>query len=132
MAAHHILSLGLEEQRKAVTELLNNSPLSMTLSFYAGLSKLENKDILNLLVKKAEVPLDVHSVAEALKKAVNQPGLDPRRQFLTSINCIYESGKFEYLYLTLPVDSGVTWLLGEYGATICLEAFFKVLLTVFL
>ena len=121
MAAHHILSLGFEEQRKAVTELLNNSPLSMTLPFYAGLSKLENKDILNLLVKKAEVPLDKHSVTEALKKAVNQPGLDPRQQFLASVDCIYESGKFEeYSHLNLPV----TQILGENRVTICLEAFF--------
>ena len=75
MAAPHILSLGPEEQRKAVTELFNDSPLSMILPFYAGLSKL---DILKLLVKKAEIPLDWHSVTEALKKAVNHPGLDPR------------------------------------------------------
>ena len=120
MAAHHILSLGPEEQRKAVTELLNNSPLSMTLPFYAGLSKLENKDILNLLVKKAEVPLDLHSVAEALKKAVNQPGLDPRRQFLASVDCIYESGKFEeYSYFNLQADC-----IFDQDCAICLEGFF--------
>ena len=125
MAAYHILFLGHEEQKKAVTELLKNSPLSMTLPFYAGLSKLENKDILNLLVKKAEVPLDWHSVTEALKNAVNQPGLDPRRQFLASLDCIYESGKFEeYSHLNLPVDSGFTRVLGENTATICLGSFF--------
>ena len=124
MAAHHILSLGPEEQRKAVTELLNNSPLSMTLPFYAGLSKLENKSILDLLVKRAEVPLDHHSMTEALKKAVNQPGLDPRRQFLASLDCIYESGKFEeYSHFNLPVDSNVTQAIGEAIVTICLESF---------
>ena len=125
MAAHHILSLGPEEQRKAVTELLNNLPLTKTLPFYAGLSKLKNKDILNLLVKKAEVPLDHHSVTEALKKAVNQPGLDPRRHFLASIDCVYESGKFEdYSHLNLPEDSAFTQVSGLTTVTICLRGFF--------
>ena len=124
MAAHHILSLGPREQRKAVAKLVNDSPLSMTLPFYAGLSKLEIESILNLLVKKAEVPLDKLSMAEALKKAINQPGLDPRRQFLASVDCIYESGKFDYLHLNLPVDNDVTRLFGRRTATICLEAFF--------
>ena len=124
MAAHHILSLGPEKQKKAVTELFNDSPLSMTLPFYYGLSKLENKSILNLLVKKVEVPLDKLSMTEALEKAVSQPGFDPRRQFLASVDCIYESGKFEYLHLKLPVDNDVTQLFGRSTATICLEAFF--------
>ena len=125
MAAHHILSLDPEEQRKVMAELLNNSPLSMTLPFYAGLSKLENKDILDLLVKKAEVPLDEHSVTKALKKAVNQPGLDPRQQFFASVDCIYESGKFkEYSYFNLPVDSFLTPFFDETPVTICLKPFF--------
>ena len=121
MAAHHILSLGPEEQRKAVADLLNDSPLSMTLPFYAGLSKLENKDILNLLVKKAEVPLDQHSVTEALKKAISQPGLDPRRQFLASVDCIYESGKFEeYSHFNLQADG----IFFAQDCAIYLEGFF--------
>ena len=86
---------------------------------------LANWKIKNLLVKKVEVPLDHHSVTEALKKAVNQPGLDPRQHFLASVDCIYESGKFEvYSHLNLPEDRAFTHVLGKTTVSICLRGFF--------
>ena len=125
MAAYHILSLCPEEQDKAVAELLNDSPMSKALPFYAGLGKLENKNILHLLFEKAQVPLNFHSVTEALKKSFNLPGLDPRRRFLALVNCIFESGKFdEYSHFYLPVDSIIPQICDEVAVSVCLQGFY--------
>ena len=90
LAAYHINSLDPKEQREAIELLLMNIPLTMAISFYAGLSKLENSGVLDVLLKVSEIPLDMQSVFKQLKEHDN-PGLDPRRLFLTLVNSIYES-----------------------------------------
>ena len=89
LAAYHINSLDPKEQRETIEQLMN-IPLTMAISFYAGLSKLENRSVLDVLLKVSEKPLDMHSVLKQLKEHDN-PGLDPRRLFLTLVNSIYES-----------------------------------------
>ena len=90
LAAYHINSLGPEEQRETIEHFVNMLPLTMAISFYAGLSKLENRSVLDVLLKVSEKRLDMHSVLKQLKEHDN-PGLDPRRLFLTLVNSIYES-----------------------------------------
>ena len=90
LAAYHINSLGPEEQRKMIGQLVNMLPLTMAISFYAGLSKLENRGVLDVLLKVSVKPLDWLSVIKQLKEFDN-PGSDPRRLFLTLVNSIYES-----------------------------------------
>ena len=90
LAAYHINSLGPGEQRETIELFVNMLPLTMAISFYAGLSKLENRDVLDVLLKVSEKPLDIYSVLKQLKEHAN-PGSDPRRLFLTLVNSIYES-----------------------------------------
>ena len=90
LAAYHINSLDPEEQRQTIEQLVNMLPLTMAISFYAGLSKLENRGVLDVLLKVSEKPLDMHSVFKQLKE-IDNPGSDPRRLFLTLVNSIYES-----------------------------------------
>ena len=90
-AAYHIAQLGPEQQREAVEELLQTSPLSATLPFYAGLTNLRNKEVLRVLLKVMKKPLDMISVSEYLAQHVNEYGSDPRRLLIALMNCIYES-----------------------------------------
>ena len=100
LAAQHIAQLNQEQQKEAVEELLHTSPLTRTLTFYAGLTKLENKGVLNVLLKVAKQPLDVQAVQKQLMEHVNEPGSDYRRLFLALVNCIYES-KHHQLYKSI-------------------------------
>ena len=90
LAAYHINSLDAEKQVKMVEHLMNELPLTMAIMFYAGLSNLENRAVLDMLLKVSEKPLDRFSVLKQLKK-IDNPGSDPRRLFLTLVNSIYES-----------------------------------------
>ena len=90
LAAYHINSLDPKEQVKMVEQLVNILPLAMTISFYAGLSKLENRGVLDVLLKVSEKRLNISSVLKQLNE-IDNPGSDPRRLFLTLVNSIYES-----------------------------------------
>ena len=91
LAAYHIAQLEPEQQREAVEELLQTSPLSATLPFYAGLTNLKNKEVFKVLLKVMDKPLDLHSVSKHLTQHVNEYGSDPRRLLVALMNCIYES-----------------------------------------
>ena len=91
LAAYHIAQLGPEQQREAVEELLQTSPLSATLPFYAGLTNLQNKEVFKVLLKVMDKPLDLLSVSDHLVQHVNEYGSDPRRLLVALMNCIYES-----------------------------------------
>ena len=100
LAAYHIAQLEPEQQREAVEELLQTSPLSATLPFYAGLTNLWNMEAFNILLKVMDKPLDVISVTKYLVQHVNEYGSDPRRLLVALMNCIYESEVHE-LYTQL-------------------------------
>ena len=100
LAAQHITQLNQEQQKEAVEELLRTSPLTRTLPFYAGLTKLQNRGVLDALLKVTEKPLDQASIQKQLVEHVNDPGSDYRRLFLALINCIYES-KHHHLYKSI-------------------------------
>ena len=92
LAAYHIAQLDYKQQEEAIQELLETSPLAMTLPFYAGLTKLENKEVFKLLLKVMEQPLDPLSVAQHVQQHENEPGSDPRCLLLALLNSVYESG----------------------------------------
>ena len=100
LAAQHIAQLNQEQQKEAVEELLRTSPLTRTLLFYAGFTKLENRGVLNVLLKVAKQPLDPKSVQKQLVEHPNDLGSDYRRLFLALVNCIYES-KHHQLYKSI-------------------------------
>ena len=98
LAAYHIAQLDYKQQEKAIKELLETSPLAMTLPFYAGLTKLENKEVFKLLLIVMEQPLDPVSVAQHVRQHANEPGSDPRCLLLALLNSVYESGDVD-LYI---------------------------------
>ena len=107
MAAYHIAQLQPEQQREAVEELLQISPLSATLPFYAGLTNLQNKEVFKELLKVMDKPLDFISVSEYLVQHVNEYGSDPRRLLVALMNCIYESEAHElYTQVQPPLQPG--------------------------
>ena len=59
--------------------------------FLCGLTKLENRGVLDVLLKVAKQPLDPKSVQKQLVEHPNDLGSDYRRLFLALVNCIYES-----------------------------------------
>ena len=122
LAAYHINSLEPEEQVKMVEQLVNMFPLAMTISFYAGLSKLENRGVLDVLLKVSEKPLDWLSVLKQLKEHDN-PGLDPRRLFLTLVNSIYESRSL-ILYRCFQSENFTPHRLGGNGLEISMQSFY--------
>ena len=105
LAAQHIAQLNQEQQKEVVEELLRTSPLTRTLPFYAGLTKLENKRVLDVLLKVGKQSLDTESVEKQLVEHVNEPGSDYRRLFLALVNCIYESKNYRlYTFIHPPVN----------------------------
>ena len=96
LAAYHISKLDPEPQREIVEELLQISPLTNTLPFYAGLTNLSNEKAIKALLKVVrEKPLNFLSVHEYLVKHVNDVGSDPRRLLIALMNSIYESEVYE-------------------------------------
>ena len=87
LASHHMASLPLEEQRKSVEKLLDIMPLTTTLPFYAGLTKLENKGAFKELQRVLANPLEMTFVSRRL----GENTADPRRLLVALMNCIYES-----------------------------------------
>ena len=96
LAAYKITKLKHVKQTEAVEGLLKKSPLSTTLPFFAGLTKLVNTDACKLLLKVQDLPLESYFVPQQLASHPNDPaGSDPRRLLVALMNCIYESGRHE-------------------------------------
>ena len=107
LAAYHIAQLEPEQQREAVEELLQTSPLSATLPFYAGLTNLQNKEAFKELLKVMDKPLDFVSLSKHLAEHINEYGSDPRRLLVALVNCIYESEAHElYTQVQPPLQPG--------------------------
>lgn len=102
LAAYSIAGLECGQQKEAVEGLLKIIPLTTTLPFLSGLTKLSNKAILSLLLKVMEQPLDIQSVGRHLVRHVNEPGSDPRRLLLALLNCVFESGETKFYSLIHP------------------------------
>ena len=95
LAAYNISELEHVKQTKAVKRLLKKMPLSTTLPFYAGLTKMVNMDAFELLLKVQNLPLGRMALPQQLKSYPYDPGSDPRRLLVALMNCIYESGRHE-------------------------------------
>ena len=95
LAAYNITELEHVKQTKAVERLLKKTPLSTTLPFYAGLTKMVNMDAFELLLKVQDLPLEQMLLPQQLKSHPDDPGSDPRRLLVALMNCIYESGRHE-------------------------------------
>ena len=126
LAAYHINSLDAEKQVKMVEHLMNELPLTMAIMFYAGLSNLENRAVLDMLLKVSEKPLDRLSVLSLKQlKKIDNPGSDPRRLFLTLVNSIYESRNHSLCRCFQPPPEHFTpHLYGGSSVSISMQSFY--------
>ena len=91
LAAYHISKLSSEEQSKEVSQILHNNPLSSVLPFYAGLTKLTNSGVCNILTEVTKHPLDCDAFLARLTQNPDSQFSDSRKLLLALMNCIYES-----------------------------------------
>ena len=88
LGAYHLSTLQKKKQITNFGKILKHSPLSLVLSFYAGLTQLNEPQIVTMLTDVAKRPLDDVSVLKGLHS-----GSDDRRLLLALLNCIYEAQK---------------------------------------
>ena len=103
LAAYHISKMTEEKQTETAREILHNNPLSPVLPFYAGLTKLSNVHIRDVLLEVTKRPLDAEAILEDMHKEPDVSS-DRRRLLLTLLNCIFESQDPNLCRLILPLD----------------------------
>ena len=90
LCAVRMTQLSPEEQVRDFSHLMNNNPTSLVLSFYAGLTRLWNKQVHELLHDIGRNPPGYECMQHELL-GVQFTGGDPRRRFLTYLHCLYEA-----------------------------------------
>ena len=88
LGAYHLSTLPKRKQITSFGNILKHSPLSLVLPFYAGLTQLNEPQIVTMLTEVTQHPLDDVSVLKRLHS-----GSDDRRLLLALLNCIHESQK---------------------------------------
>ena len=91
LAAYHISKMREEEQTEMARDILLSNPLSPVLPFYAGLTRLSNVHIRDILLEVTRRPLDAETVVEDMHKEPDRLSSDRRRLLLALLNCVYES-----------------------------------------
>ena len=90
LGAYHLSTISKEKQVKKFKKILQESPLSLVLPFYAGLTQLNEPKIVSMLTEVAQRPLDELSMLQRLLV-----GQDDRRLLLALLSCIHESKRSE-------------------------------------
>ena len=117
LAAYHISKLSEEEQTKSVGQILQSTPLSTALPFYAGLSGLSNEGACAILLEVTKQPLDVFAALQALSHTPHESS-DRRRLLLALLNCIYEAQKPSICKLVNPpLNPAIEGMFQEAGCT---------------
>ena len=88
LAAYHISQQSSSAQAKMISKILHRDPLSPVLPFYAGLTRLSNSGVHDVLLEVTKKPLDNFAVLGGKPHAVSD---DRRRLALALLNCIFES-----------------------------------------
>ena len=89
LCALRMSQLGPEEQVRDFNKIVNTNPTSLVLLFYAGLTKLENKSVCQILCDLGKNPPSFDCIHQVY--AAQCAGGDPRRQFLAYLHCLYEA-----------------------------------------
>ena len=89
LCALRMSQLGPEEQVRDFNKIVNTNPTSLVLLFYAGLTKLENKSVCQILCDLGKNPPSFDCIHRVY--AAQCAGGDPRRQFLAYLHCLYEA-----------------------------------------
>ena len=90
LCAVRMTQLSPDEQVRDFSLLLNSNPTSLVLHFYAGLTRLWNRPVCELLRDIGRNPPGYDCMHHQLL-AVQFAGGDPRRRFLTYLHCLYEA-----------------------------------------
>ena len=89
LAAVFISGLKNHMQRQAIEEIYRQDPLSPVISFYSGMTNLQNSDVQDVLFRVLSRDLNSTSVLRELVN-IRNPAMDTRRQLLALTNCLYE------------------------------------------
>ena len=90
LCAVRMTQLSPQEQVRDFSQLLNTNPTTLVLSFYAGLTKLWNRSVRELLHDIGKNPPGYKCMHQQVF-ATRFAGGDPRRRFLTYLHCLYEA-----------------------------------------
>ncbi len=104
LAAWHMTRLGSEEQTKVVLDILHSSPLSPVLPFFAGLTRLSNPSVRDVVLEVTKHPLDQYSVMSNKPRTASE---DKRRLALALLNCLYEAHDLNLCQLVKPPNSTI-------------------------
>lgn len=105
LAAMHLSRMESDDQLSSFKELFNSDPLSQVLTFYAGLTGLEDKSVFNVLTEVHKTPLYSTNIFAALSLNPT-PANDPRRKAIAMFKCVYEcqdSSLLDTLEAQLPI-----------------------------
>lgn len=86
LAAIHLSKMDKDSQIRSVREILSKNPLSLVLSFYAGLTRLTNKKALKLLSECLHEAVGNEAIVKHFVEGTN----DPQHKALAFMNCLYE------------------------------------------
>ena len=89
LAGFFISKLENRSQRQAIEKLYHQDPLSLAISFYAGMTHMKNSAVQTVLFQVLRKDLNSMSVIREIANNQN-PAIDTRRQLLALANCLYE------------------------------------------
>ena len=90
LAAVYLSKKNENAQSTAIDEILNKNPRSQVLHFYAGLTRLSNRQALKLLSQSLSQSADLETIRRVSPHS-DDPHSWPSAKALTFLNCLYES-----------------------------------------
>ena len=95
LAAFYISQMDQDQQVRAIKIVLDQTPNSPVLAFYAGLTKLAVNEVREIFLKVLSKPYDALHIAKSLglteSDAIINPACDLRLQLLCMMNGLYEA-----------------------------------------
>ena len=88
LCALRMSQLDPDQQVRDFQYLIHNNPTSLILSFYAGITRLNNEGVRSVLRQIGKNPPQDTAITALLRE-----GTDYRRLFLTYLHCLYEANK---------------------------------------
>ena len=102
LCALKMSQLDPDQQVRDFQYLIHNNPTSLILSFYAGITRLNNEGVCSVLKQIGKNPPQDTAVS-----ALVQEGIDYRRLFLTYLHCLYEANKSNFVEPDLQLHHAV-------------------------
>ena len=100
LCALRMSQLSPDEQVRDFKFLIHNNSASLILSFYAGITCLNNEGVCSVLRQIGNNPPQEHTAVAALVRE----GIDYRRLFVAYLHCLYEANKGIFVEPDLQLD----------------------------